>query len=211
MNDAGLQTTTWERSVMPLIHPALPLPYRYDRRALRILPASRRVGFNAEGVAWDILYRLEPDLYDRLIAGEHIHPAVLERIPARVERAVEVGAGTGRLTMQLASRCGRLVACEPVASMRERLSARLAAARATATAVCAADMRALPVPDGWADAVLTCAALTPDPPCGGLAGLAELERACRPGGQIMIVWPHTPHWLVANGYHYESFLGDMVH
>jgi SAM-dependent methyltransferase len=194
-----------------LIRPGRPLVHRYDPQALDLLPAAKRDGIDPATAAWDVLYRLEPDLYDRLIAGERIHPAVLDRIPAQLGRAVEVGAGTGRLTAQIAPRCDQLLACEPVAPMRARLRARLFAKPTTSSVVVAADMCDLPVADGWADAVLTCSVLTPHPDGGGLAGLAELERVCRRGGQVIIVWPHTPQWLVDNGYHHEVFLGDMVH
>jgi SAM-dependent methyltransferase len=198
-----------------LVRPGLPLRDRYRPDALSLLPPSRRECLVRAGdplaTAWDVLYRLEPELFDRLIGGEHLHPMVLERIPTWMERAVEVGAGTGRLTLQVSPRCGRLVACEPVAPMRERLLDRLGATAASNVRVCSAEMSALPLAAGWADAVLACAVLTPHPLCGGEAGLAELERVCRPGGQVIVVWPHTPRWLVARGYRHEVFAGEMVH
>jgi hypothetical protein len=47
-----------------------------------------------EALAWQLMYRVEPDLYGRLVAGEAIHPAILDWLP-QVKCAVEVGAGLG--------------------------------------------------------------------------------------------------------------------
>ena len=77
-------------------------------------------GRNLE-VAWELLYRIEPDLYDRLVRGEHIHPDLIAWLPSRVDRIVEVGTGSGRLTLELAARTGDLTAVEPAGAMRERL------------------------------------------------------------------------------------------
>ena len=35
-------------------------------------------------LAWELLYRLEPELYDRLSRAERIHPAVLRWLPLDV-------------------------------------------------------------------------------------------------------------------------------
>ena len=83
----------------------------------RTLPIDRSLSF-------ELLYRLEPELYERLVAAERIHPAVLDWLP-HVDRVVEIGAGTGRLTTQLLTRCAHLVAVEPARPMRERLRAAL--------------------------------------------------------------------------------------
>jgi hypothetical protein len=55
-------------------------------------------------LAWELLYRLEPELYERLVAAERLHPGVLAWLPHDVERIVEVAAGTGRLTLELVAR-----------------------------------------------------------------------------------------------------------
>jgi SAM-dependent methyltransferase len=159
-------------------------------------------------LAWELLYRLEPELYDRLVRAERIHPAVIAWLPRRAERIVEVGAGTGRLTLELLGRAREIVAIEPAAPLRERLIQRLARAehgcRAT---VLDGFFDDLPLPDDWADLVVTCSALTPEAGHGGDAGLAEMERVCRPGGRVAIVWPNNLSWLGARGYRHLSF-GD---
>jgi hypothetical protein len=58
-------------------------------------------------LAWELLYRLEPELYDRLSRAERLHPGILGWLPPAADRIVEVGAGTGRLTLDLLGRAGR--------------------------------------------------------------------------------------------------------
>ena len=68
----------------------------------------------------------------------------------------------------------------------------------------------LPLPDDFADLVVACSAFTPAPGHGGEAGLAEMERVCRPGGSVVIIWPNHLDWLAARGYRYVSFPGPMA-
>src|SRR5215472_13153901 len=41
-------------------------------------------------LAWELLYRLEPELYDRLASAERLHPAVVGWLPRGVDRIAEV-------------------------------------------------------------------------------------------------------------------------
>src|ERR1700722_4594294 len=105
------------------------LTQRYGVGDLRVFTPAERVRFLPSGtpdlpldrsLAFELLYRLQPPLYPPLIPPERIHPAVLEWLP-RVDRAVEIGAGTGRLTSHLLTGCAHVVAVEPAQPMRERL------------------------------------------------------------------------------------------
>jgi SAM-dependent methyltransferase len=159
-------------------------------------------------LAWELLYRLEPELYDRLVSAERLHPGVLGWLPHDVDRIVEVAAGTGRLTLELVRHAREVLAIEPAGPLREILNQKLLRAdhgdRARVTHGFFDD---LPVTDAYADLVVACSALTPAPGHGGEAGLAEMERICRPGGCVVIVWPNQVPWLAAHGYRYVSF-GD---
>ena len=196
---------------------AVPLMERYSTADLRVFSAEESARFLDRTIAdpqrdatlaWELLYRLEPDLYERLVAAEHLHPGILEWLPPHVPRIIEVGAGTGRLTLELVARCDQLTAVEPAALLRERLRAKLAPV--TNTRIVSGFFDALPLADQSAELVVACSALTPEPAHGGDRGLAEMERVCAAGGTVVIVWPNHPEWLVTHGYRYLSFPGPMT-
>jgi SAM-dependent methyltransferase len=185
-----------------------------DEERARFLGPLDDSSWDAVGpaVGWELLYRVEPELYDRLVAGERLHPGVLAWLPERVSHAVEVGAGAGRLTVDLAPRCDRLVAVEPAAPMRARLAERLAVLGLEPGAVEVADgfFERLPVEDGWADLVVACSSFTVGDGHGGERGLDEMLRACAPGGLVVVIWPDDPAWLVARGFQHVVFPGEMT-
>ena len=161
-------------------------------------------------LAWELLYRLEPELYDRLASAERLHPGVVAWLPKDVDRIAEVGAGTGRLTLELIDRAQRVVAVEPALPLRRILRRKLAAAdHGDRARVTHGFFDQLPLPDDFADMVVACSAFTPAAEHGGEGGLAEMERVCRPGGRVAIIWPNHLEWLAAHGYQYVSFPGAM--
>jgi SAM-dependent methyltransferase len=195
-----------------------PLMERYSSADLQILSEEESQRF-LEGttadpqrnpsLAWELLYRLEPELYDRLVTAEHLHPQILAWLPAHVPRVLEVGAGTGRLTLPLVARCDQLTAVEPAAPLRELLRRKLPQPPSTVRIV-SGFFDALPAPDRSAELVVACSVLTPEPSHGGDRGLAEMERVCGPGGMVVIVWPNHLDWLARQGYRYVSFPGPMT-
>ena len=196
---------------------AIPLMERYSTADLRVFSAEESACFldrtiadpqRDATVAWELLYRLEPELYERLVAAEHLHPGILEWLPPHVPRIIEVGAGTGRLTLELVGRCDQLTAVEPAAPLRERLRAKLASV--PNIRIISGFFDAVPLADQSAELVVACSALTPEPAHGGDRGLAEMERVCTAGGMVVIVWPNHPEWLARHGYRYLSFPGPMT-
>ena len=196
---------------------AVPLMERYSTADLRVFSAEESARFLDRTIAdpqrdatlaWELLYRLEPDLYERLVAAEHLHPGILEWLPPHVPRIIEVGAGTGRLTLELVGRCDQLTAVEPAAPLRERLRAKLASV--PNIRIISGFFDAVPLADQSAELVVACSALTPEPAHGGDRGVAEMERVCTAGGMVVIVWPNHPEWLARHGYRYLSFPGPMT-
>jgi hypothetical protein len=48
-------------------------------------------------LAWELLYRLEPELYDRLVSAERLHPGVLGWLPQHVDRYTHSRDASDRL------------------------------------------------------------------------------------------------------------------
>ncbi len=163
----------------------------------------------APHIAAEILYRKEPDLYERLIAGERIHPAVIDWLPTGLSTIVEVAAGTGRLTMDLLGRCEHLIAVEPVAAFRTLLASKAEHAGVKNLEIRSGFFDDVPVSSRSADLVVSCSALTSDPWHGGENGLRELERVASPGALVVLVWPADVSWLREHGFNYQSFPGEM--
>lgn len=164
-----------------------------------------------QAVAWELLYRLEPELYERLTAGENLHPAILDWLPDRIRTAVEVGAGAGRLTIRLAPRCRELVAVEPASPLAARLESNLARMGLSSVRVVKGFFDSIPLPDDWAELVIACSAFTTEPAHGGESGLAEMERVCADEGVIVIVWPGDTGWMTEHGFETLTFPGDLAH
>jgi SAM-dependent methyltransferase len=192
---------------------------RYTTADLSVFTGQEARRFVARGngdpqtdadLAWELLYRLEPQLYDRLATVEHLHPGVLAWLPRSVDTIAEVGAGTGRLTLELIGRARQVVAVEPAVPLRRILLRKLAAAEhGDRVRVKHGFFDDLPLPSDFADLVVACSAFTPAAEHGGEAGLAEMERVCRPGGCVALIWPNHLEWLAARGYRYISFPGPM--
>jgi SAM-dependent methyltransferase len=144
---------------------------------------------------WELVYHLRPERWDALSRAEPIHPGVLAELPADGVRVLEVAAGSGRLTEYLAARARMLIAIEPVEPLRAILEERL-------PAIAVLDARAddIPVPNGWADLTVSCAALGPED-----APFTELERCTRAGGTLALISPREPEWFSARGWRLFSF------
>lgn len=143
---------------------------------------------------WTLTYHLEPDRWDQLAQVEPIAPAIIAALPS-VARALDVGAGSGRLTRHLADRAEHVVAVEPSVGLLELLRRRLPPVRAIAGWA-----ESLPVRDGWSELTAACGALGPDPDV-----LDELERVTCDRGVIALINPEQPEWFEARGWVRHDF------
>ena len=169
-------------------HRGRELSTRYTTADLKVLTRDEARRFTPDGggdpqadltLAWELLYRLEPELYERMATAERLHPGIARWLPRSADRIVEVGAGSGRLTLELLDRGREVVAIEPAAGLRQILERKLArASQGHRAQVRPGFFDDLPVPSGFADLVVACSVLTPAPGHGGDAGLAEMERVC---------------------------------
>ena len=143
------------------------------------------------------IYRNQPARYDLLVSREdwqgNLLPAIESLCRLEGSTVVELGAGTGRVTRLLVRRA-RFVsafdASQPMLSVAEDLLRRDGS---TNWRTVVADHRSLPIPDGSADLVIggwtissiPAAEKTVEPGVG--RALAEMKRAARPGGRIVII------------------------
>src|SRR6201986_3186482 len=101
-------------------------------------------------------------------------------LPPGARRVLDLGAGTGKLTRELAGRGLDVVAVEPLGGMRAELSRVL-----PDTPVLEGSAEHIPLPDGSVDAVLAAQAwhwVTPE------RAAPEVARVLRPGGTLGLVW-----------------------
>jgi SAM-dependent methyltransferase len=100
----------------------------------------------------------------------------VDRLPARAT-VLDLAAGTGKLTRPLLAAGLSVIAVEPVAEMRAALPRETRGLPGTAEAI--------PLADGWVDAVAVGQAFHW---FDGDAALAEIHRVLRPAGPLALFW-----------------------
>ena len=106
--------------------------------------------------------------------------------PRRDDHVVDLGAGTGLLTLALAPRVQELTAVDISERMLERLDDKAAADGVTNVEPLVADLRRLPLEDECATLVVSNYAFHHLDDPGKELALAEARRILRPGGRLVI-------------------------
>jgi ubiquinone/menaquinone biosynthesis C-methylase UbiE len=172
------------------------------------------------------IYQSEGDRYEALIAREdykgNISHAIDEILSVDGLDILDLGAGTGRLTLLLAPRARSIRAFDASAEMLRVCRARLVASGLSNWQVDVADHRQLPVPDHAADLAVSgwsvsyLAVWNQENGTDELGNwLTEMKRVLRPGGTIVLFESlgtgneepvrlahveSTYQWLDANGF-----------
>ena len=166
------------------------LPDAVRRREMARIPRGEGDDRVVRALFWTLVYHLAPEKWNELARFEPIHPALVEALPQSLDTALDVGAGSGRLTAHLVARCRHVTAIEPSTGLLALLRRRL-----PQVALVAGWAEALPVKDHWSQLTTSCASFGPDP-----AVLSELRRVTAPGGMIALVNPEDPDWFEAHGW-----------
>jgi ubiquinone/menaquinone biosynthesis C-methylase UbiE len=171
-----------------------------------------------------VIYAQHADKYEELVAREDYQGNIQRKLAGirALDGLVvfELGAGTGRLTRQMAARADCVYACDGSHHMLDVAADMIKEAGLRNCHLAVADHRALPVRDGVADVVVSgwsiCYTVVWHPRVWqrelGLT-LAEMRRVLRPGGTMIILetlgtdqeTPHPPEELVP----YYRYLSEM--
>jgi len=177
------------------------------------VPAGLRARYGLSAAqaleAWPLLYQREPELYELLVEGEPLHPRLFRELPLDGARVLEVGAGTGRLTLPAAARAAKVYALEPVAAMREVLRRKLEERGVTNVTLLDGRAEAVPLGDQSVDLAISASAFGADPEHGGEDGLRELLRVTRRPGEVIVLWPDDPNWFMGHGFTHVAFEGEL--
>jgi ubiquinone/menaquinone biosynthesis C-methylase UbiE len=158
--------------------------------AIRPLVKERRPG--QRWLPWPVLGKN----WDRHVADaenlshtpgfEWLRDALLgEAEPTARDRALDVGAGTGLLTLPLAARVDWVWAIDISPVMIDRLSSRALAAGLDNVQTAVVSATGLPLPDSSIDLAMSNYCFHHLGAAGKRAALAELHRVLRPGGRLV--------------------------
>ena len=139
----------------------------------------------ADTVVWTIadllVYNKCPEVYDRLEFHKWDFGEVTSITSLRGKVVVDGGAGTGRVTLEAAKSARQVFAVEPVARLRRFIREKAPSEGLSNVFVVDGFLHAIPLPDGFADVLITSHALgwrLEDE-------LREFERVVRNGGFII--------------------------
>jgi SAM-dependent methyltransferase len=139
----------------------------------------------SDELAWTIadllVFNKCPEVYDGLEFHNWDFGEVTGIIALDGKRVIDGGAGTGRVALEAALSAAEVFAVEPVGRLRQFMRKKAAEAGLQNVFVVDGFLHAIPLPDGFADVLITSHALG-----WQLENeLREFERVVRPGGHII--------------------------
>lgn len=174
-----------------------------DRRAAQRVMAERAREatelFRMQGANWDEMGALG-------LAQAEIERAVLERLPERAQRLLDIGTGTGRMLQVIGRRADSMLGIDASRAMLALARTRLAEHPGLRhAAVRLGDMYRLELPERHFDTVLMQMVLHYATEPG--KALAEAVRVLAPGGTLIVVdlARHERRALGVEGHHWLGF------
>ncbi len=153
----------------------LPITFANETRRLPVTtPWDRRVE------AWEDVSR--SPVFDRL-AGRALALAAIEKN----DTVVDLGAGTGLLTLAAAQAAETVIAVDYSEPMLKRLAEHANNAGLAGVSCLRADLRQLPIEDAAVDIVVSSYAFHHLDNAGKELALAEARRVLRPGGRLVVL------------------------
>jgi SAM-dependent methyltransferase len=151
------------------------------RQAARVLAERARIAtesFQKRGAEWDEMRALE-------LPAADVESALLDLLPQRMGKLLDIGTGTGQMLELLAPRISAGIGLDASRAMLALARARLSRPGLTHCAMRLGDMYRLPMPDASFDHVVLQMVLhyAEDPK----AALAEAVRVLRPGGTLVVI------------------------
>jgi SAM-dependent methyltransferase len=163
-----------------------------------------------KAVVWEvadlIVYQRAPEYYETHAGVDWTIEAVSEAVPLQDKVVIDAGAGTGRVTFDVAPAARHVFAVETVATLRRFMRDKAADLQRDNVFVLDGFLHAIPLPAASADVLLTCQAVG-----WALPGeMAEIERVVKPGGVAMHLFGRpgaarsdTPLFQALQAYGYQ--------
>lgn len=155
---------------------------------------------------WNLGMCKSPEIWDSLPWSYWDPSAIYDRVELHDKVVLDVGAGTGQVTLRCAPYASRVHALEPVARLRRYIERKMGAAGFTNVLTLEGVLESVPLPDVSMDAVILS---------NGSFGwnpekeLAEMERVTKPGGTILMLGPcnhgNVPILSAIRSAGYEEF------
>ena len=138
---------------------------------------------------WNVAMAKCPEKWDALPWSSWDPAVIYDQVELKGKTVLDVGAGTGQVTIRCAPYAEQVWALEPVARLRRYIERKMGSAGLANVRTLDGVLEAVPLGDASVDAaILSNGSFGWDP----LKELEELERVTKPGGTILMLGPCNP-------------------